>query len=96
MFKIVSGLVGIGFLVSAFTLINAQPPGDGGKKGFGKGNSGTNSGLESFLSRLMVYDANKDGKLSKSELTDERLHALFTRADANQDGYVTKEELTSL
>jgi hypothetical protein len=43
--------------------------------------------------RMMAFDKNKDGKLTKDEVTDWRLHRLFDRADANHDGVVTKEEL---
>ena len=44
----------------------------------------------------MQFDANKDGKLTKAEVTDERLQRLFDRADADHDGIVTKQELTAL
>jgi hypothetical protein len=46
--------------------------------------------------RMMAFDKNKDGKLTKDEVTDPRLHRLFDRADANKDGVVTKEELMAL
>jgi hypothetical protein len=46
--------------------------------------------------RMMAFDKNKDGKLTKDEVTDERLHRLFDRADTNKDGVVTKEELMAL
>jgi hypothetical protein len=45
---------------------------------------------------MMEFDANKDGKLTKEEVTDERLTRLFARADADKDGTVTKAELTAL
>ena len=45
---------------------------------------------------MMAFDKNKDGKLTKEEVTDERLHRLFDQADANKDGVVTKEELMAL
>ena len=45
---------------------------------------------------MMAFDKNGDGKLTKSEVTDERLHRLFDRADADKDGSVTKAELTAL
>ncbi len=48
------------------------------------------------MARLLTLDADKDGKLSKEEVHDSRLQALFKRADSNQDGSVTKEELTKL
>ena len=46
--------------------------------------------------RMMEFDTDKDGKLTKVEITDARLHRLFDRSDANKDGIVTKEELASL
>jgi Spy/CpxP family protein refolding chaperone len=49
-----------------------------------------------LVTRMMAFDKNKDGKLTKDEVTDERLHRLFDRADANKDGVVTKEELAAL
>jgi hypothetical protein len=45
---------------------------------------------------MMAFDKNKDGTLSKDEITDRRLLRLFDRADADKDGTVTKEELTAL
>ena len=45
---------------------------------------------------MMGFDKNKDGKLTRDEVTDDRLLPLFDRADVNQDGFVTTEELTSL
>jgi hypothetical protein len=49
-----------------------------------------------LVTRMMALDKNKDGKLTKDEVTDERLQRLFEQADANKDGTVTKEELTAL
>ena len=46
--------------------------------------------------RMMAFDKDGDGKLSKSEVTDERLHRLFDRANADKDGTVTRVELTAL
>src|SRR5271166_4376716 len=51
---------------------------------------------DDLVARMMVYDKNKDGKLTKDEITDLRLHRLFDRSDLNKDGTVTKEELASL
>jgi hypothetical protein len=45
---------------------------------------------------MMAFDKDHDGSLSKSEVTDERLHRLFDRADADKNGTVTKAELTAL
>ena len=46
--------------------------------------------------RMMAFDAKKDGKLTKDEVTDPRLQRLFDLADANKDGIVTKDELMAL
>src|SRR4051812_34374693 len=54
------------------------------------------SAVDAFVARMMTYDKNKDGKLSRDEITDRRLLRLFDRADANRDGVVTREELTAL
>lgn len=87
-------------VVSPFS--EAQPPG-GGKEKRDKGGPGGPGGkggrvasVEEMVARLMAFDKNGDGKLTKGELTDKRLHPLFERADANNDGTVTKEELTAL
>jgi hypothetical protein len=39
---------------------------------------------------MMALDKNKDGKLTRDEVTDPRLLRLFEQADTNQDGVVTK------
>lgn len=49
-----------------------------------------------LVERLMALDKNKDGKLTRDEVTDERLQRLFDRADANKDGEVTRDELEAL
>jgi hypothetical protein len=54
------------------------------------------SGVDAYVARLMAFDKNGDGKLTREELTDERYLRLFERADANKDGVVTKEELLAL
>src|SRR5438552_410807 len=46
--------------------------------------------------RMMAFNKKKDGKLTKDEVTDTRLHRLFDQADTNKDGVVTKEELMAL
>ena len=52
--------------------------------------------VDRIVARMMAFDKNKDGKLTRDEITDPRLLRLFDRADANHDGVVTKEELTDL
>src|SRR6516162_2710463 len=71
----------------------AQPP--KGKKG-PKGGQSPEALAEELVTRMMAFDKNKDGKLTKDEVTDPRLLRLFDRADTNKDGVVTREELTAL
>ena len=74
------GTAAVGALVvgglAASHLAMAQP-GDGG--------SGRHGGM------MMMADANKDGKISKAELTA-ALDARFVKMDANRDGKLTKED----
>ena len=71
------------------------PPPDRPGRGPDAG-GGAAPNVDSQIERLLTFDANKDGTLAKSELTDERLHALFERVDANHDGKATKSELKEL
>jgi hypothetical protein len=73
----------------------AQPPGGNPAQDPSKAKQKDYSN-SSIVVRMMAFDKNKDGKLTKDEVTDERLHRLFDRADANKDGVVTKEELMAL
>jgi Ca2+-binding EF-hand superfamily protein len=51
--------------------------------------------VEEMVKTLMAFDANGDGKLSKSELP-ERMQGLFDRADENKDGFLTADEIRKL
>jgi hypothetical protein len=75
------------------TLCPAQQP--EGKRAR-KGGSSDASFVDSFVARMMAFDKNKDGKLTREEITDRRLLRLFDRADTNKDGVVTREELMAL
>ena len=82
------------FLALSISLADAQP--GGGKKDKGPKGGGSTETLDDFIAKLMAFNTARDGKLTKKELTDTRLHALFDRADANKDGVVTRDELESL
>lgn len=83
-----TGLLLIG-LLTVVPLTSAQGPGrDGGPPAQGGG--------DDLVARMMKFDKDGDGKLSRDEVTDSRLNGLFTRADADKDGVVTKDELTAL
>lgn len=71
-------------------MASAQPPFRG------QSPSRAESTADGFVTRMMVFDENHDGKLTRGEMTDDRLLGLFDRADANHDGVVTKEELKAL
>jgi len=64
------------------------PGGPGGRPG-GPGTGGPQGGPGSMLSR---YDADKDGKLAKSEVPAEMWEKL-SKADENADGLVSEKEL---
>lgn len=76
--------------------IDAQPGGKKGDKGPKGGFGGSTETVDEFVAKLMAFNTANNGKLTKEELTDKRLHALFDRADANKDGIVTREELVAL
>ncbi len=48
-----------------------------------------------IVSRLLEFDQNKDGKLSKQEVP-ERMQGIFARGDLNKDGFLTKDELNKM
>ncbi len=85
-----AGMVVGGVLVVA-ALAAAQRPG-----GDARGPRGPGAGGDDTVARMMEFDKDKDGKLTRAEITDDRLVRLFERADANGDGAVTKEELSAL
>jgi hypothetical protein len=89
--RTLTGMMLIGGLLYAAPSASAQRPRGGSEAGV------TTSGdVDDLVSRMMAFDKNKDGKLIKSEVTDERLHRLFDRADSDKNGSVTKAELTAL
>ena len=55
------------------------PPGQQGGKDTGKDYSNS-----SIVTKMMAFNSKKDGKLTKEEVTDPRLHRLFDQADTNQ------------
>ena len=49
-----------------------------------------------FMARLMEFDSNGDGKLSREELADSPMGRGFDRFDTNGDGFIDKTELEAL
>ena len=89
--KTLSGITGALALLVAAAFATAQGPGRGNPR-----DEQRPDGPEDLVTRMMEFDKDKDGKLTKVEVTDERLHRLVERADVDKDGIVTKEELTAL
>ncbi len=86
--KIFAKLTGIGSCLLAASIAVAQRTGDNNRAG--------GAPQSDLVSRMMAFDKDKDGKLTRAEVTDERLLRLFDRADADKDGNVTRDELTAL
>src|SRR6516165_10712862 len=51
--------------------------------------------VDDVVARLMAFDKNKDGKLTKDELP-ERMHHLIALGDTNKDGALDKDEIRQL
>ena len=51
--------------------------------------------VDDVVERIMAFDKNKDGKVSKDELP-ERMHDLITRGDTNKDGALDRDEIRRL
>jgi EF hand len=83
------GIILICGLLVAAALGTTQRPG-------GQDATPRQSDGDDLVPRMMAFDKDGDGKLTRAEVTDARLLRLFDRADANKDGTVTKEELTTL
>src|SRR5262249_23940238 len=81
--------IAIGILAAAHSAAMGQGP--GGRSALSKA-----ADVEEIVGRMMAFDANKDGRLTRSEVSDGRLARLFDRADADRSGEVTKEELEAL
>jgi hypothetical protein len=81
------------FVVASATLLVAQPPSPAGHGGPRGGNGDV---VAASVARMMTFDTDQDGKLTRSEVSDSRLVALFDRADENKDNVLTSDELTAL
>jgi hypothetical protein len=51
--------------------------------------------VEDIVERIMAFDKNKDGKVTKDELP-ERMHHLIELGDLNKDGGLDKDEIKKL
>jgi len=87
--KVLLITLGIGLVAAAAM---AQPP-EESRDGAPKTGANATVAADAMVSRMMAFDKNKDGKLTRDELTDPRMQRMFDRAGANKDGVVTKDEL---
>lgn len=69
----------------------SMPQGRGRGRGESEGAPAVNI-VEETVKTLMSFDANGDGKLSRSELP-ERFQGIFDRGDENKDGFLTPDEI---
>src|SRR5262245_6929944 len=51
--------------------------------------------VDEIVERIMAFDKNKDGKVTKDELP-ERMHHLIALGDTNKDGALDREEIRKL
>lgn len=91
--RYVCGITILGLSFGLLSLTAAQSPKDRPAR---KGDKADSTVVKNIVDRMMAFDKNKDGKLSKDEISDRRLLRMFERADADKDGVVTKEELTAM
>src|SRR2546423_2098392 len=85
------------FLLASNRAVAEKAPDGAGAPAKGASSAGgTEHARSSVVTRMMAFDKNHDGKLTREEITDARLLRLFEQADANSDGVVTEEELTAL
>ena len=96
-------------LVSGGAAVSQPPvPKDGGfqRGGGGSGQFGLDAiiredggpgrlGADDVVARIMAFDKNKDGKVTKDELP-ERMHDLIARGDTNKDGALDRDEIQKL
>jgi EF hand len=59
------------------------------------GRGGRGLGVDAMVERIMSFDKNNDGKVTKDELP-ERMHDLITKGDRNKDGALDREEIKKL
>jgi hypothetical protein len=93
--RFVPMLLSLACIVALLIPSAAQPPAGKGAKDAGQQKT-TDFSNSSIVIKMMEFNTKKDGKLTKEEVTDPRLHRLFDLADTNKDGVVTKEELMAL
>ena len=71
-----------------------KPGGPGGQDGDAQGRGGPGGlGRDDLVKRVMGFDQNGDGRVTKGEMPERMQERLVQRADANGDGALDKEEV---
>jgi Ca2+-binding EF-hand superfamily protein len=86
---------GDGKLTQAEAGIQMQMGGGRGGRGGGDEPPAPAPTAEELTATLMVFDANNNGQLEKSEVP-ERMQGMFERGDTNHDGVLTRDEIAKL
>jgi hypothetical protein len=73
--------------------VTQPPPGQPPPRGPGARPRGVSA--DDLVERLMAFDKNKDGKVTKDELP-ERMHYLIELGDTNKDGALDRDEIKKL
>jgi hypothetical protein len=73
----------------------SNPGGRGNRGGRGGFRGGRGLTTDQIVERLMSFDKNNDGKLTKDELP-ERMQDLIAKGDTNKDGVLDKDEVKAL
>src|SRR5215471_16588756 len=84
-------------LMAALVLVGAavaQPPGQRHGPGPGLVRPAPIS-VDDIVERIMAFDKNKDGKVTRDELP-ERMHHLIALGDTNKDGALDRDEIKKL
>jgi hypothetical protein len=67
----------------------------GGAGGFGGGQGGRGLSVDEIVDRIMSFDKNKTGKVTK-DMLPERMQFLIERGDTNKDGALDRDEVKKL
>jgi hypothetical protein len=81
-----------GLVLAGATVAQPPDPKEGPPRGVGQP---ARISVDDIVERIMAFDKNKDGKITKDELP-ERMHHLIEMGDTNKDGALDKDEIRAL